>query len=44
MANTPIIIKAISSIRKTQTRQEETHVYDSIKIFLEKCDIDDSLF
>ena len=39
-----IIIKAISAICKSQKRPDETLIYDSIKIFLENCDIDDSLF
>ena len=39
-----VIIKAISAIRKSQKRPDETRIYDSIKILLENCDIDDSLF
>ena len=39
-----LIIKAISAIRKSQKRPDETRIYDSIKIFLANCDIDDSLF
>ena len=39
-----LIIKAISAIRKSQKRPEETRTYDFIKIFLENCGIDDSLF
>ena len=39
-----IIIKAISAIRKCQKLLVEILIYDSIKIFLENCDIDDSLF
>ena len=39
-----IIIRAISAICKSQKRPDETLIYDSIKIFLENCDIDDSLF
>ena len=39
-----LIIKAISVIRKSQKRPDETCIYDSIKIFLENFDIDDSLF
>ena len=39
-----LIIKAISAIRKSQKRPNETHIYDSIKMFLENYDIDDSLF
>ena len=39
-----LIIKAISAIRKSQKRPDETRIYDSIKIFLENCDIYDSLF
>ena len=39
-----LIIKAISAIRKSQKRLGKTRIYDSIKIFLENCDIDDSLF
>ena len=30
-----LIIKAISAIRKSQKRSNETHIYDSIKMFLE---------
>ena len=51
MANTSTIksldeltIKAISAIRKSQKYSDETRIYDSIKMFLENCDIDDSLF
>ena len=33
-----LIIKAISTIRKSQKRASETCIYDSIKIFLENCD------
>ena len=50
MGNTPtiksldeLIIKAISAIPKGQKRAGEIGIYDSIKIFLENCDIDDSL-
>ena len=39
-----LIIKAISAIRKSLKRPDETRIYDSIKTFLENCDIDDSLF
>ena len=39
-----LIIKAISAIRKSKERPDETRIYDSIKIFPENCDIDDSLF
>ena len=39
-----LIIKAISVIRKRLKRPDETRIYDSIKTFLENCDIDDSLF
>ena len=39
-----LIIKAINGIRKSQKRPNETRIYDSIKIFLENCDADDSLF
>ena len=39
-----VIIKAISVIRKSQKHPDETRIYDSIKILLENCDIDDSLF
>ena len=39
-----LIIKATSAIRKSQKRPDETRIYDSIKIFLENCDIDSSLF
>ena len=39
-----LIIKAISAIRKNQKRLDKTRIYDSIEIFLENCDIDDSLF
>ena len=39
-----IIVKAIGTIRKSQKRLNETRIYDFIKIFLENCDIDDSLF
>ena len=39
-----LIIKAISAICKSQKRPYETYIYDSIKIFLENCDIIDSLF
>ena len=39
-----LTIKAISAIRKSQKYPDETLIYDSIKIFLENCDIDDSLF
>ena len=39
-----LIIKAISAICKSQKRPDKTHIYDSIKIFLENCDIDYSLF
>ena len=39
-----LIIKAISSICKSKKRPEESRIYDSIKIFLENCDTDNSLF
>ena len=39
-----LIIKAISAIRKSQKRPDETRIYDTIKIFLENCGIDDSSF
>ena len=39
-----LIIKAISVMRKSQKRPDETRIYDSIKIFLENFDIDASLF
>ena len=39
-----LIIKAISATSKSQIRPDETRIYDSIKIFLKNCDIDDSLF
>ena len=39
-----LIIEAISAIRKSQKRADETRIYDSIKIFLENFDIDNSLF
>ena len=39
-----LIFKAISAIRKSKKRPDETRIYDSIKIFLENCGIDDSLF
>ena len=51
MANTSTIksldelrIAAISVIRKSEKRPDEARIYDSIKIFLENYDIDDSLF
>ena len=39
-----LMIKAINGICKSQKRPDETRTYDSIKIFLENCDTDDSLF
>ena len=38
-----LIIKAINAIRKSKKRPDETRIHSSIKIFLENCDIDDSL-
>ena len=42
-----LVIKAISAIRKSQPptpTPDETRVTDSIKTFLENCDIDDCIF
>ena len=39
-----LIIKARSAIHKRQKRLNKTLIYDSIKMFLENCDIDDGLF
>ena len=39
-----LIIKAIRAVRKSKKRPDEIRIYDSIKIFFENCDIDDSLF
>ena len=51
MANTSTIYSldeltdnAISAIRKSQKRPGETRIYDFIKIFIENCDTDNSLF
>ena len=37
-----LVVKAFSVIRKGQKRTNESCIYDSIKKFLENCDIDDS--
>ena len=39
-----LIIKSASAIRYSQKRPDETRIYNSVKLFLENCDIDDSLF
>ena len=39
-----LIIKAISAIRKSQKRSDETRIYDSMKIFLENCEKMEILF
>ena len=39
-----LIIKAISAISKSKKHPGNTSIYDSTKIFLENCDINDSLF
>ena len=39
-----LIIKVINAIHKSQKWFDETCIHDSIKILLENCDIDDSLF
>ena len=39
-----LIIKVINAIHKSQKWFDETCIHDSIKILLESCDIDDSLF
>ena len=38
------ITKAISTIRKSKKGPDETPIYDSSKIFLGDCHIDDTLF
>ena len=44
MANTSTIKSLDEQLARCQKRHNETRIYDSIKIFLENCDIDDSLF
>ena len=45
MANISTTIKSlISAASKSQKRPNETRIFDSIKVFLENCDIDVSLF
>ena len=42
-----LVIKAISAIRKSQPptpTPDKTRITDSIKTFLENCDIDDCIF
>ena len=39
-----LVIKAISAIRKSQNLPDEIRISDSIKIFLENCNIDDCIF
>ena len=38
------ITKTISTMRKFKKGPDETPIYDSSKIFLENCHIDDTLF
>ena len=44
MANTSTIKSLDEQLARCPKRHNETRIYDSIKIFLENCDIDDSLF